>query len=96
MKLVPGSLLLSAALAWLASCGSCRQLPGPPPSNPAAEAPIVWQELYEGGYVTPDDAGPAGILSDYNSDARAPWLDCLFRGGSPSACNVPSEPSLKE
>jgi hypothetical protein len=65
--------------------------PGSPPTDPAAEAVVVWQELLDGGYVTPDEAGPSSILAAYQSASKPLWLDCLMRGSSPEVCGVPKQ-----
>lgn len=71
------------------------------PSSPAVDprAVTIYTELVEAGCMAPDDGGIAAIAQEHALLDQAPWLGCLWDGGSLTSCAVfcsgPSGPAKR-
>jgi hypothetical protein len=72
---------VASALVAAAAC-----VPSPPASPTAS---TVYGELVDAGCLAATDSGLAAVQAEHDTDAAPPWFDCLWDGGSVTACDVP-------
>ena len=91
--------MIKLAIGLLTAIGACNACtpstnptptpaPNPPDGNPTA---LVVAELVDAGCLQADDSGNdiASVSAQEHSDAAAPWLQCLYAGGTVKSCAVP-------
>lgn len=64
---------------------ACNTSPAP------ATAQTVYTRLVEGGCIAATPDGEQSVADEHLADGGAPWLDCLFKGGTVAACGVPCQ-----
>lgn len=76
---------LIGGVATVAACAACRTQPTAPAPTPTTVA----ANMVEAGCVLPSSTLATSIASDETSDAEPGWMQCLFEGGTISACGTP-------
>jgi hypothetical protein len=63
----------------------------PSPVGPTADS--IYLMLVDAGCLAADPSGqgPAFVLAEHNLPDQAPWMACLFDGGTINSCRVPCE-----
>ncbi len=81
--------LLFVGGVLLAGCNGC-QPPTPAPVPPPSPAAVhIFVELVEAGCMAPDTPGGAAAIDGLASLDAAPWLTCLYNGGTVQSCAAP-------
>ena len=76
--------VVTAAVALCAAAACSRPLPS---ISPTANA--VYAQLVDGGCLAATNGGPLAVQQEEGSDAAPAWFQCLWDGGSTTACGVP-------
>jgi hypothetical protein len=57
----------------------------------STSASVVYARLVEGGCLAATPDGEQSVADEHGADGGAPWLDCMFKGGTVAACGVPCQ-----